>query len=360
MKNPSFVYALSFLLLLAAGCDEKKGSTVPPWPWQDPAPADTVAQSDTSGTVDPIDPVGPSAPEWADVTAEYGKLPAYVKILKAPAKLQDQNAVAFIADVDLSQTSFHVWGIKDIGTQGTTDSFKTPGQVYSDKGSPAVVINGGFFFSDGGKRYAASLAANNGDLLSTNINYASQDWVSIYYPTRAVFLEHSDGTFEAAWSYYKSLSEHWIYQEPAENLWSDRPLKAPSATFPVKGAAYEAVNGIGGGPVLLKGGEIKNTYRFELFDGSSGIGCTERHPRTAIGITADKHLVLFVCEGRNMTPDVPGFTTAEVARILKDYGCTDAINLDGGGSTLMLAGGREVIKPSDGKQRSVASCVYIN
>ena len=122
---------------------------------------------------------------------------------------------------------------------------------------------------------------------------------------------------------------------------------------------FEAVNGIGGGPVLIKGGEIKNTYVEEMFD-SGGINPTSpNNPRTAIGVTADKHLVLFVCEGREQTPEVPGLTTEEVATVLKEYGCIEAINLDGGGSTMMLVCGKELIKPSDGRQRSVGSCVYV-
>ena len=89
------------------------------------------------------------------------------------------------------------------------------------------------------------------------------------------------------------------------------------------------------------------------------ISAASNQPRTAIGVTTDKKMIIFVCEGRNMTEGVPGYTTGEVAQILLDYGCTDALNLDGGGSTLMLVNGKEMLKPSDKKQRSVASCVYI-
>ena len=356
MRISSPLPALSVLILIALGCGNKKEYKLPDWPWEDPVQADTVAQSDTAA---PVDPVVPEGPAWTDVSAEYSGLPEYVKIFKAPSKLEGQNAVAFIADVDLSKAGFGVWGLNDPELLGCSDALKTPSQVYSAQGNPAVVINGGYFYSSGGKNYAASLAVSGGTLLSPNINYASEDWVSIYYPTRAVFLAHKDGTCEAAWSYFKSASEHWVYQQPAENDWSNKPLKAPSASFPSAGAKLEAENGIGGGPLLLKDGELRNTFKFELFDGSSGIGPTVRAPRTAIGVTPEKRLVLFVCEGRNQTPDVPGFTTEEVAGILKDYGCSDAINLDGGGSSLMLVCGKELIKPSDGKQRSVGSCVFV-
>ena len=76
-----------------------------------------------------------------------------------------------------------------------------------------------------------------------------------------------------------------------------------------------------------------------------------------MGISADSKLLLFVCEGREMTEGVTGLTTGEVAKVLYSLGIKDAINLDGGGSSCMLIGGKETIKLSDGRQRAVASTV---
>ena len=80
---------------------------------------------------------------------------------------------------------------------------------------------------------------------------------------------------------------------------------------------------------------------------------------TAIGVTADNRLVLFVCEGRDMTEGVKGYSTEDVAKILLEFGCTEAINLDGGGSSCLLVNGLETIQPSDGAQRPVGSCVFV-
>ena len=66
-----------------------------------------------------------------------------------------------------------------------------------------------------------------------------------------------------------------------------------------------------------------------------------------------------MCEGREMTEGVKGLTTADVANVLLDLGCVEAINLDGGGSSCMLVNGKETIKVSDGAQRAVASAVFI-
>ena len=341
MKQIRLLTIFTLCAFLALGCEKKSQGGVPDWPWETP---------DT-----PDEPDQPGEEGWTDVTSSYSSLPEYVKIFKASQTLLEVNAVAYIAQVDLSKTSFEVWGINAPDLQGCDEPLQTPAQVYEAQGKPSVIINAGYFYTSGGKSYSSSLEVSNSTLLSPNINYASQDWVTVYYPTRGAFLEHEDGTYEVCWTYWKDASTHYIYDTVAENSWDAKPKQTPSADFPSKARIFEAKNGIGGAPVLIKDGVIKNTYKEELIE----INADERHPRTAIGITADKQLVLFVCEGRNMTEGVPGFTTGEVAQILKDFGCTDALNLDGGGSTLMLVNGQEMLKPSDGKQRSVASCVYI-
>jgi exopolysaccharide biosynthesis protein len=113
---------------------------------------------------------------------------------------------------------------------------------------------------------------------------------------------------------------------------------------------------VGGGPVLIDNGKCVNAYKEEVF---YGIGPESSQPRTAIGVTADRKMMFFVCEGREMTAGVTGLTTAEVAGVLMGLGCVEAINLDGGGSSCMLVNGQETIKVSDGSQRAVASTVML-
>ncbi|MDP3892467.1 phosphodiester glycosidase family protein [Nocardioides sp.] len=81
------------------------------------------------------------------------------------------------------------------------------------------------------------------------------------------------------------------------------------------------------------------------------------HPRTAIGIDRDKGRVLVLTvDGRQSSSR--GLTLVETARVLRQLGAEDAINLDGGGSTTMLArrpGRRPQVanSPSDGSLRKV-------
>lgn len=81
------------------------------------------------------------------------------------------------------------------------------------------------------------------------------------------------------------------------------------------------------------------------------------HPRTTLGITEDRTgLFLLVVDGR--VSFSRGYTMVESARLMQELGAYEAINLDGGGSSTMVArktnGKVRVLNtPSDGKPRDV-------
>jgi hypothetical protein len=78
---------------------------------------------------------------------------------------------------------------------------------------------------------------------------------------------------------------------------------------------------MGGGPVLLLEGKS------QLPPGPNNFNDT-RHPRTALGQTADGSLWLIVVDGRQAVS--VGASLAELTEIMRRWGCVDAINLDGG------------------------------
>lgn len=84
------------------------------------------------------------------------------------------------------------------------------------------------------------------------------------------------------------------------------------------------------GPRLLRDGQ---RLSYESFDAAYGAA---RHPRTAVGLDARRRLAwLVTVDGRQ-----PGFSEGasldELTDILVSLGASDAINLDGGGSTTMV------------------------
>ncbi|MFW5418857.1 phosphodiester glycosidase family protein [Nocardiopsis sp. CNT-189] len=78
-------------------------------------------------------------------------------------------------------------------------------------------------------------------------------------------------------------------------------------------------------------------HRVLVRDGApTGASDGARHPRTAIGFSADgRRMFLAAVDGR--ISGVPGATLPEVARMLADAGADQALELDGGGSSALLA-----------------------
>ena len=357
MKQIFLSLLISFLALSCEGQDGPSSD----WPWQDPEtenPTPENPEPETPETPETPVPDNAALSDWTDVTSDYGTLPDHIKVYRSPEKLQGKKAIAYVAVADMSSAKWDVWSINDSEMKGTTDKFKKPSEVYSQSNWP-IVINAGFFYSSGGKNYSSSLAVKASRVYAYNINYASEDWVTIYYPTRAAFIQSETGEFDACWTYKTSSGPHYMYPQPAENVWGKAPAATPSATYPENGQVFAAKTAIGGGPLLINQGKFVDSYVQELFNGNSGIGPDTNQPRTAIGITEDNKMIVFVCEGRQMTEGVSGLTTADVANVLLDLGCVEAINLDGGGSSCMLVNGIETIKVSDGSQRSVGSTIMI-
>lgn len=95
---------------------------------------------------------------------------------------------------------------------------------------------------------------------------------------------------------------------------------------------------ISGGPYLLKDNQIFIDMTAQKLQSIGG-----RNPRTAIGYTEDNNLVLVAADGREGSS--VGLTLVELAKLMKTLGCTNAINLDGGGSTVMYIKGQIVNHP---------------
>ena len=84
---------------------------------------------------------------------------------------------------------------------------------------------------------------------------------------------------------------------------------------------------IGGGAQLVSEGKVVSPFSQNI---------TGLHPRTGLGISKDrKDLILVTIDGR--TTSYRGVSQTELANLLIGLGADEAINLDGGGSTQMVA-----------------------
>ena len=112
---------------------------------------------------------------------------------------------------------------------------------------------------------------------------------------------------------------------------------------------------VGGAPQLIKNGKIDITWQEEK---SSRSFVETRHPRTAVAKLKGGKFLMITVDGR--TESSGGIGLQDLAEYLLGLGATDAINLDGGGSTTMFLDGKVVNHPSDKEgERKVSDAILV-
>ena len=103
------------------------------------------------------------------------------------------------------------------------------------------------------------------------------------------------------------------------------------------------VNAVGGTPRLVRNGISKQEA---ISEGSHGRRFISKQlPRTAIGCDKFKNRVLLVVvEGTGLHEGCYGASLDELSSIMRKIGCYNAMNLDGGGSTAMVIGGKNLLR----------------
>lgn len=124
---------------------------------------------------------------------------------------------------------------------------------------------------------------------------------------------------------------------------------AGRVTVTVAVADHTAHN-VGAHPVVLRDGVAVP------YDAADPM-LAQPHPRSVIGWDAKGTTWLVAVDGRRR--DGPGMTATEVVDLLRRLGASDAVMLDGGGSTTLARGGQLLNAPSDGRERPVANAVVL-
>ena len=114
------------------------------------------------------------------------------------------------------------------------------------------------------------------------------------------------------------------------------------------------------GPALLEDNVINDfASEIEIDTNFGNHSIQGNQPRTGIGIIDTNHYVFIVVDGRSRGYSM-GVTMTEFAEMFKELGCTDAYNLDGGGSSTMYFMGRVVNNPlGNNKERGTSDILFI-
>lgn len=114
------------------------------------------------------------------------------------------------------------------------------------------------------------------------------------------------------------------------------------------------VDAIGGGPQIVRDG----VPVFRAGEEFTSAQLIPRAPRTAVGQTADGRVLLVTVDGRQPGFSV-GLTNFELAQALVRLGAVTGMALDGGGSTTMAFDGHLLNRPSDGRERPIATALVL-
>ncbi|MEY3435949.1 MAG: phosphodiester glycosidase family protein [Sphingobacteriales bacterium] len=288
---------------------------------------------------------------WKYATLLSAAFPDGVELYYFDTLFQGRKTKAFCLAYDSKKSFIEFKPVVSSTAKKVSDFYKDEtGVVYG-------CINGGFF----GSNQSYSLVQYNGAVQSVNIRSVSRNFNGVstsYYPTRAAFGVNASGSPSTAWIYHVGTANDNIYAYPAAspNAEGKSPQAVPSESFPTGGTKWVTTSAIGGSPMLLRSGNVTITDTEELIS----INNTTSRPRTAIGYNSSGVVMLLAVEGDNTSGGYAGLNLTDLATMLKQLTCVEAINLDGGGSSNMVVANQLLLRPGDnGVERPVVSALLI-
>ncbi|HET6994779.1 MAG TPA: phosphodiester glycosidase family protein [Chitinophagaceae bacterium] len=303
---------------------------------------------------------------WQNVDSLFQPLPASVHVYFTEEKIDTGSFRAYYLIADLKDKKL------DFTVDTTLNRRLTPSKFYEKNAKPVAIVNCTFFSFETNRNLNAVI--RNGKLLAYNnhtIPRRGKDTLTYMHPFGSALGISKKRRADVAWLFTDSSRRYAYASQFARKASMDSVPSLPFAfvmsikhTFILhpKPSDYEKTftkwrmrTAIGGGPVLLSKGQIDISNNEELK--FAGKAINDKHPRTAMGYTKDGKLIILVIQGRSESSG--GATLVQEAQILKDLGCWEALNLDGGGSSCLLVNGRETIKPSDKEGQRPVPAVFL-
>ena len=280
---------------------------------------------------------------WEIVESTTPNFPAGIKIMKGRNDELPINAWAAIIDPRDPDVDLNVIVSEDIDRRETLTQF-------SQNKKARVVVNGGYFLIDKTPtEHVGLLYVNNRTVAPATRSVLRNN--KRYFTARGALGFLDDGGIDIAWVTSRNDSL-FNFPEPLEN----QPEEPVDSFDFSKSETWEVDAAIHAGPVLMDDGKIRVTTNEEVFFGST---IPDIHPRTAAGYRNSGELVLLVVDGRQV--DSRGVDLQELAILMRDLGCVEAINLDGGGSSAMVVDGKLLNRPAGTtSQREVMSAIAVS
>jgi exopolysaccharide biosynthesis protein len=296
--------------------------------------------------------------KWQNVDSLFQPLPSSVHVYRSTDLLDGKPNIAYYVEADLKDKKL------DFTTDTTYKRRLTPTAFYVKNDKALLVVNTTFFSFETNQNL--NVVIKEGKLLSYNpakFRKSKADTTivtPIYASAIGISKKRNADVVWTRTDSSKSSAEASQTPEPGKRYNTKRVNRntgeSTVTSSPDPFQKWQIRTAVGGGPVLLQNGEIKITNNEELK--FAGKAIDDKHPRTAMGYTKDNKLIILVIEGRN-PGKAEGATLTQEAKIFKDLGCWEALNLDGGGSSCMLINGKETIKVSDAAGQRPVPAVFL-
>ena len=302
-----------------------------------------------------ISTIGFAQIKWSNVDDTYSPLPSSVHVYYTKEAIDTGAFRAFYLIADLKDR-------KLIFTSDTTLNRRlTPTQFFKKDGNPLVVVNCTFFSFETNRNL--NVVIKNGKVVSQNAKTfkTPADTTKLQNVYNGALGISKKRKLDVAWVKTDSSSDKaWASQIPynaGSNYFSKNSRSGETSPLPNHNpfSKWKMETAVGGGPVLIQNKELKITNNEER--SFAGKAINDKHPRTAMGYTADNRIIILVIEGRNLAAG--GATLTQTEQILKDLGCVEALNLDGGGSSCLLINGKQTILPAGAGVERAVPAVFI-
>ena len=251
---------------------------------------------------------------------------------------------AWVAKINLNSPDIQV----RVLSSSDKDRKNTP-MEFLNQSNARIVINGGYFRSGKDPAQHVGLLKTSGILEEPASHSVYRDSEK-YFITRGAFGIRNDGLPDIAWS---STNNDSIFEWalPQKN----RPGN-PSKYLDFKlSSHWDMRDAIHAGPILVHSNKINITVEEEVFFNTPVAGI---QPRSAIGYSKEGYLIMMVVDGRQA--DSRGVYLEELAIMMMEFNCDEAINLDGGGSSCMVVDNRLLNRPIGRNiQREIMSAIGV-
>ena len=277
-----------------------------------------------------------------------------VEIYKTTSQLNGRNFNAWYAISDPSKVDFRVLYPETVGSK------KTVASQAETAGDCLALINGAIYGN-----YNIGVIITEGKMTQQwHGEIEGCYWATnsqLYQVTRPIIGVDKDGKAGAYWVGVPQQGTFYYYDRPQPNVVGHAKYGTVTANSPVPVSSWNPYFAISCGPMVLYDGKVcadntmvDDTHYYTNFECWDESGVYSAHPdRSAVGVTADGKIVLFICDGRIDASQ--GAYIKELGPIMKSLGCVHAMNLDGGGSTGMWVKGKGMINYKDSSWRAVKS-----